>query len=159
LRIALVGGPKTGKTTLAKLIAHPNTYHTDELKHLPWHSQATAWLEELSNVDSFLVEGVTVARMLRKGLEVDVVVYLQEAKVQRTAKQEALAKGVDTVYKGLSVTVPQILEQELLHLDTPQDIFKEIYERLVELNKKLDSLTPKLEGVHNEQEDTRQPKV
>jgi hypothetical protein len=48
--------------------------------------------------DSFVVEGVQAARALRRGLVVDAVVYLDDAKAEQTDDQESMSKAVNTVF-------------------------------------------------------------
>lgn len=80
-RIAVTGGPKTGKTSLVAQLVEvldPRTViHTDRFKSLPWVDQARAVNEAAADAGArWLMEGVTVARALRHGLPADIVIYM-----------------------------------------------------------------------------------
>lgn len=121
-RIVILGGPKTGKTTLANELfeAHgwPHSVpdcdgcgmlrHTDDLIPLGWSEAsqaASAWFDEPG---PWIIEGVAAVRALRKWRDqhpgepppVDRVIYLTETFVEPTAGQRALAKGIETVWFG-----------------------------------------------------------
>lgn len=70
-KIAIAGRPGVGKTTLAKKLAEQmglRLYHTDDLIGVvPFKDANDAMIKQLSDKESFIVEGVQVARMLRKG--------------------------------------------------------------------------------------------
>ncbi len=108
-RIAICGGPRTGKTTLASLVADRRVVHTDAWIALPWGEVPHAIIAECTGLDSFVVEGVQAARALRKGLEVDVVIWLDD--LQGGAKATALTKGVATVFRDwrkASISTPVV---------------------------------------------------
>lgn len=123
-RIAITGGPRTGKTTLADQlwngvaiaagVADPMqrgrgadlVRHTDDLMHLGWSEAsqaATLWLDEPG---PWIVEGVAVSRALRKWHDqhpgerppVDRVIYLREPHDALSKGQAAMAKGVASVH-------------------------------------------------------------
>lgn len=110
-RIAIAGGPKTGKTTFAKAlgaglgIAHRST---DDLMGREW-SEASAKASTWFDADgSWIVEGVAVPRALRKwlaanptGKPVDRVIWIHGAKAERTKGQETMAKGCTTVWREI----------------------------------------------------------
>jgi adenylate kinase family enzyme len=107
-RIAIVGGPRTGKTTLAATVTDRPIIHTDDYIGVGWDAapevlNATARMHE-----RFVIEGVQVARCLRKGLEVDHVIVLLSAKRLRTPRQVAMAKGVYTVFREWRGANPHI---------------------------------------------------
>ena len=98
-RIAIVGGPRAGKTTLSRLTDRP-VIHTDDYRTRSWESVPHAVIADVLDIDNrngFIVEGVQVARALRKGLEVDVVLVLNEPLNELTPRQEGMRKGVMTV--------------------------------------------------------------
>lgn len=76
-RVAIVGGPRTGKSTLSALADRP-VVHTDDTMDLPWEDQPSCVIQLLRHMDTFVVEGVQASRAIRKGLEVDAVVELTE---------------------------------------------------------------------------------
>ena len=99
-RIAIAGGPNSGKTTLCRLVKGRPVFHTDEHKHLAWEAVPHAVIAEILNesaIKQFVVEGVQVPRTLRKGLEVDAVLWLNEALEPNSKGQEAMRKGCQTV--------------------------------------------------------------
>ena len=106
-RIAVVGGPKTGKSTLCRrCVKGRPLFGTDTYKREPWKDQPAHILAMCSGVSKFVVEGVQVARALRgskdgtaKQLEVDCIVYLTEPRIERLPGQERMAKGVATILR------------------------------------------------------------
>jgi len=103
-RVAIVGGPRTGKTTLservnAELKDDRFVLHNDDLlKSFDWTSAPFGIIERLAPYTRFVVEGVQTARALRKGLKVDAVIYLDDPKVLRNKGQVSMAKGIATVF-------------------------------------------------------------
>lgn len=114
-RTAIIGGPRSGKTTYAaELIAKEGVsaaargektrpvVHTDDFIALGWEAQPFAVITACQAASDagkgFILEGVTAARALRKGLLVDEVIYLHGSRVELTPKQDAMRKGVRTVF-------------------------------------------------------------
>lgn len=97
-RIAIVGGPKTGKTTLAQVSDERPVIHTDRFQHLPWEEVPAAILERCAPLSQFVIEGVQVARALRAGLIVDAVLYLDDPCAEQSKGQRAMSKAVSTVF-------------------------------------------------------------
>lgn len=98
----IVGGPKTGKTTMA-----PEAKHTDDLIHLGWKDAKHAVARLIDQGHD--VEGVLVARGLRQwlrdnpqGKPCEEVVILTTPKQPRTAAQASMAKGVETVLRSIT---------------------------------------------------------
>lgn len=132
MRIIIAGGPRTGKTILAKMIGLPvkpadsliNIYGL-AIRYLPgiffriksiyslitrgWSEaslEASRWFDDPG---PWIVEGVAAGRALRKWMEshpsgkpCDLVVYLAHPKISRTPGQDAMAKGCDTVWKEIN---------------------------------------------------------
>lgn len=120
-RIVILGGPRTGKTTLANELQmrppevgsdRPTIRHTDDLitTH-DWsqasHAVANFWLPLPG---PWIIEGVALARALRKWREahpgepppVDRVIRLTEPFVIHTLPgQMAMAKGEETVWREI----------------------------------------------------------
>src|SRR5258706_8698524 len=97
-RLAIAGGPRAGKTTLARYAASGRyLLSTDDLIGLPESEQSSAVLAALAGRESFVVEGCLVARALRKGLTVDAVLWLDGSKVTLTQGQAQQARAVRTV--------------------------------------------------------------
>jgi SPP1 gp7 family putative phage head morphogenesis protein len=99
-RVAIVGGPKTGKTTLAtKYVTDRPLISTDKFMGLAeWDKIPGCVINECERQARFVVEGVQVARALRAGLVVDAVLYLDDAKAERLKGQASMAKAVDTIF-------------------------------------------------------------
>lgn len=99
-RVAIVGGPKAGKTTLSRFVKDRQVVHTDDFRNYAWEDvpeSVIKFVNEHSNTRGFVVEGTQVARALRKGLEVDAVVVLMEPLQTLSKGQASMAKAVMTV--------------------------------------------------------------
>lgn len=103
-----------GKSTLAQLATDRPVIGTDDYRSLPWEEVPHAMIRDVSGLQSFVIEGVQVPRALRKGLEVDAVIYMTRPKVKhRKPGQVAMAKGVRTVFDEWHTTnqhVPVFIE-------------------------------------------------
>lgn len=98
-RIAIAGGPRCGKSTLAKTTQDDRrVVLDDEFDGLSWEVRPHALIASVQGLPSFVVESVQVPRALRKGLEVDAIVYLHKPRVSRTKGQITMAKGAHTVF-------------------------------------------------------------
>jgi hypothetical protein len=97
-RIAIVAPPKHGKTTLAKALKERyeslNVIHCDEYISHSWTEQPLVIIEEVAKHKEWLIEGVQVARAMRKGLRPDAVVVLEKQLQKHTPKQAQLARNV-----------------------------------------------------------------
>lgn len=99
-RIAIAGGPKSGKTALSGFVRDRPVIHTDDFIPLGWSEASEATVQRCNAMPScYVVEGVAVPRALRKGLLVDCVVYLTFAHDRLTSKQTDMAKGCETVFQ------------------------------------------------------------
>lgn len=97
-RVAISGGPRAGKSTLAATVTDRPVLSTDEFVTVPWDSVPRAVLNRAADMgDSWVIEGVQVARALRKGLKPDVVVHLNGAHGELEPGQAAMAKGAFSV--------------------------------------------------------------
>lgn len=118
MRIVIAGGPKAGKTTLSTELGRKlgiPVYHTDDLlssspigalkRRDDWSGQSEEVARWFSRPGSWIVEGVTVPRALRKWLQAnkgkpcDKVIWLTRPKVSRNRGQEAMARGCETVWR------------------------------------------------------------
>lgn len=104
-RVAIVGGPKTGKTTLSNLTTDRPVHHDNP--NLSWGEQ-TLHIKMKATQPKFVVEGVHVARALRRGLEVDAIVHLREPLQDLTAGQLNMHKGQQTIIKSALSINPNI---------------------------------------------------
>ena len=119
-RIAIAGGPRTGKTTAASTLPGA-ALHTDDVMHLGWSAasqEASTWFDRTGDV---VVEGVAVPRALRKwlgrnpdGMPVETVVMLTATFVTLSAGQLAMTKGVATVWSEIE---PQLRARGVEILD------------------------------------------
>jgi dephospho-CoA kinase len=111
-RIAICGGPRTGKSTLAKQVTDRQVIHTDDYMGIGWSEASAAVAAFVNNHPGMLVvEGVAVPRALRKGMRVDAVIWLPNAHAPLTVGQSAMAKGCRSVFDewmAANPTVPVI---------------------------------------------------
>lgn len=104
-RVAIAGGPRVGKTTLAKSITDRRVFLAKEFESVAFDEIPTAMLAATAEWRSFVVEGVMVARMLRRAARmglpasVDAVLYLHRPHVERTPRQIGMAKGIHKIFK------------------------------------------------------------
>jgi len=116
--IAITGGPKTGKTTLATKMEGLLT-STDDFIDFGWSKQSAYLCEciEMMNKSNkiHVLEGVAVARTLRKFIErnpgkkpCDKLIVLTEPYTDLTTAQEAMAKGHDTILNEILPTLKEL---------------------------------------------------
>lgn len=102
-KILIAGGPKTGKTTLARVLAESyglKLLHTDDLiGKFDW-SAASAEVATWIGKEPSIIEGVAVPRALRKwfaanpsGKPCDLVIWLDKPLVMLSTGQVTMAKG------------------------------------------------------------------
>jgi hypothetical protein len=97
-RVAVVGGPGMGKTSLVSKVGDRPLIRADDWKAEAWEAQPDRIRAAcLTAGERFVVEGAQVARALRRGLEVDAVLVLERPKRELTERQAAMGKGVGTV--------------------------------------------------------------
>lgn len=122
MRIAITGGPGTGKTTLGKELAiqHGLPYFsTDDVMDLGWSGGSLA-ASQWFNEPNFVIEGVAVPRALRKwqatnpgkSAPVDQVIKLNTVHRDIPAGAVAMAKGVETVLDEIRPWLGVIDERE-----------------------------------------------
>ena len=111
----ILGGPRTGKTTLAgELAAGRPVYHTDQLVGTHEWSAASAvvaqWFDELG--DEWVIEGVTAIRGLRKwlaahpeGSPADEIIWLKQPRERLSHRQLTMMKGCITI---MSEILPEL---------------------------------------------------
>jgi len=105
-RIAIVGGPRVGKTTAARALAVRHglpVRHADDLIPLGWSEASTRLAGDIGAAQGGIFEGVSVVRALRKLLDasdarpVEAVVILREPHETLSAGQAAMQAGHDRV--------------------------------------------------------------
>lgn len=107
-RVLVTGWPRVGKTTFAVKLGVElgiPVQHTDDVIHLGWGAdslEVSTWFE---NPGPMLVEGVSVARSLRKwldrnveGIPADVLYWRSEPYETLTPRQSGMGKGIDKVW-------------------------------------------------------------
>jgi hypothetical protein len=112
----IVGGPKTGKTTLAG--NNENTRHTDDcIVPGSFHTSDYAVskvVEWINDPVVHTIEGVQCARGLRLWLASNVskpceeIVWLEQPKVTLTKGQAIMQKGIDTIMQQI---VPELVSR------------------------------------------------
>ncbi len=103
----MVGGPRRGKSHLGRKLSDDGRvyHHGEELVGLDWSAgsqRASEWLDEPG---PWVCENVAMARALRKwlarnptGTPADLIVVLRLPVDDRIPEQDAMAKGVETVW-------------------------------------------------------------
>lgn len=118
-RVAIGGGPKSGKTTVFAALCHDRpTVHTDDYiqeskgtvaeRAAAWKAAAELAVVECVKHAAFIVEGVRVTRVLQLGVEVDVLVWLDKPLMPLTKGQETMRKGCETKLEALMAEMPQL---------------------------------------------------
>ncbi len=113
MRILIVGGPRTGKTTLARYLAQHLAVpvkHTDDLiERLSWSEQSNEVARWLDEPGPWLIEGVAAVRALRRwlaahpeGRPCEAIYRCTEPVVELTARQETMAKGEATIWSEVN---------------------------------------------------------
>lgn len=118
MKIVILGGPITGKTTLAQQVSVEldikNVYHTDDLKSMEWSAASEAASYWFDRPAPWIIEGVAVARALRKwlkrnpGKRLDIqIITLQRPYKPLLKGQLAMGRGVATVLREIAVELKQ----------------------------------------------------
>lgn len=111
-RTIIVGGPRTGKTTLSAVLAREVgvvARHTDDLVgHVAFdraHFTVARWMR---SIGPWVIEGCATARALRHwlalhddGRPVERVFWSSVPKVPQTRGQARMAKGIETVWSQI----------------------------------------------------------
>lgn len=111
MRIAIVGSPRAGKTTLAYQLSVElklPIFHTDDLIDLGWSAASESIAQQLAAAtDPCIFEGVAVVRGLRKALllaptsPVDRCLVLERPRIPLTRGQEVMRRGCATVLANI----------------------------------------------------------
>lgn len=108
-RVCIAGGPRTGKTTLARQqerIRNVPARHTDDTVPFGWSEASEAVSKWFDEPGPWIIEGVAVPRALRKWLDAnpgderpcDEAIFLDEEFEVLTPGQATMTKGVKTVW-------------------------------------------------------------
>lgn len=112
-QIVIIGGPHTGKTTLAarlrdELKIAKVMHSTDDLRGYSWSEQSAAASQWFNEPGDWIVEGVSTARALRKWLAANPgqplraeVLVLNEAFTPLLRGQKTMTAGVHTVLRQI----------------------------------------------------------
>ncbi len=115
-RIVIGGGPKTGKSTLSRVLDGA-VHHTDDLIGLGWSEASQAVAEMTAEPGPWVIEGVATVRALRKALAAtdgapcDVLIWLVHPWQHLSKGQLAMAKGCQTV---LAEIAPQLRDRGVI---------------------------------------------
>lgn len=122
MRVAIIGGPRCGKSTYATALAKKSgalllstgkpadesVVRTDSYLSLGWDAIPDNIIAMLRGQDDFILEGCQAARVLRrwyrddaKGPRLDKVIIFSKPHVSRSGGQEAMAKGITRIIDGL----------------------------------------------------------
>ena len=111
-RILVTGGPRVGKTTLARSIGAlhglPVRSTDDLIATHDWSAASSAVAAWLDDVGPWVIEGVAIPRSLRKwlathdGAPADGIFIGRDPREARSAGQDAMAKGLETVWAEIA---------------------------------------------------------
>lgn len=117
-RVAIAGGPRTGKTTYGRALAAAlgvPLVSTDDHMASSWEAVPDEVVAVLSALPEFVLEGVQAGRVLRRWYRadpsapaLDVVVVLDAPLVPRTPRQEAMARGCASVLRDVLPGLPRL---------------------------------------------------
>jgi hypothetical protein len=127
MRLCITGGPKTGKTTMASRL-HESAEGTDTIvvncdkfiethswsgasEHVAWLMIGSADLAVLPLPDPWIIEGVQVARALRKAMALKPGVKPCDKLIVLTKRHgtDPVLKGHDAMRKGIETVLAEIL--------------------------------------------------
>lgn len=107
-RIVICGGPDAGKTAMAEELRVVPVWHTDDLNRLDWSDQSWACYRWLCRQGSFVIEGTTAVRAVRKwlkrhsdGLPFDRIYWMERVVVNLSPGQERMRKGCRTIWESI----------------------------------------------------------
>lgn len=107
-RVAIVGPPRCGKTTLAKRVKDRPVFWSDDYKEYDWSEASRRIAEDLNALPRFVAEGVAMVRAVRKGLRVDVMLLLDEPLVPQNRGQQVMGAGIMTILDDVRRQRPEI---------------------------------------------------
>lgn len=118
-RIAIIGWPKSGKTTFAASLSN-QARSTDSVIGLGWSEaslEVSNWLDEPG---PWVIEGVALPRALRKWQQrnpdepppIDRMIYLHTQHQQLIDGQTRMGKGMDTVFAEIEDWLVEFIEIE-----------------------------------------------
>lgn len=97
-KIAIVGRPRVGKTTLGLQLSGqyklPLVHADDFIGLTTFEHQPDLIVADLMDRDTYIIEGVQVARCFKRGLKPEIVIWL-EAAIPLDSRHKSLATIVD----------------------------------------------------------------
>lgn len=122
MRLCIIGGPKAGKTTLARRLSPQfdgRVWSTDDLIAYGWDGAKTRTAKWLERPDPWCIEGVVVPRALRHWMRekgsrfiappVDHIVVVHGAQQELSEGQRRMATGVMSVWHDIAPTLVRLL--------------------------------------------------
>lgn len=111
-RVVIFGGPHTGKTSLSYRLQNEcgiaTVRHGDDTESMGWSESSAAASEWLNEPGEWVIEGVQMARALRKWLKANPntpldadIIMLSKPFGVLLRGQESMAKGVVTVFNEI----------------------------------------------------------
>ncbi len=98
-RVAVTGGPDTGKSIVTDYVTDRPVYHSDAFTDDDWHTKPDALIREAYQNDSpqgYVVAGITADRAVRKGLQVDAIIHCETPrKALNTRGRKTLKTQID----------------------------------------------------------------
>ena len=116
-RVAVVGGPVTGKSIVTEQVSDRPTFHSDDFNRdaLGWSGQSEALKEAAASSETFIVAGCAADRAVRKGLEVDAIIHCTEFQNHLpTDGQATLKRQIDKRTRELAKNTPTFTLKDLL---------------------------------------------
>lgn len=119
MRTIICGGPRSGKTLLARSGRFPGAVHeTDSLIGIySWGKDSEEVCNWMSMRGPWIIEGTTCARALRKWpemraepLPIEIVVFILGHNQPLTSGQESMRKGILTVFRDV---LPELQRQNI----------------------------------------------
>jgi adenylate kinase family enzyme len=120
VRIAIVGSPRAGKTTLALAMGRETGWlvlHTDDWMGSGWSAVSERAALVLGDARDLVIEGVAVVRGLRKALAaapgppVERCIVLERPRVELTRGQRAMQRGCARILQDIE---PELVRRGVL---------------------------------------------
>jgi len=108
-RIAIVGGAKTGKSTLAAVAEDRPVLHADDTVRMPWPEALAAIRADVAPNDRFVLEGVQAAKAIAEGIVIDAVLWLDKPRAEVTPAQVTQAAQVNATLETWVEGTPHVV--------------------------------------------------